>query len=133
MSRKNVSAATVRAWARENVSLIPEGARAGLGENARGRLHPEIRAAYSKAHKGQTYEPKVAEAPTFTVPVTTLDKNGRKTTVKRVVTNAEARAALGQVTTDGDKTLMQRGRMNHGLLALALSAAEADRLADSFA
>lgn len=125
MSKKNVSAAAVREWARANVNLIPEGARAGLGENARGRLHPEIRAAFSKHNKGKTYEPKVAESPTLVVPVTTLDKAGRKTTVKRTLTTAEARVALGQPTS-------KRGRIPMGDLSEALSAVEAAKVADTF-
>lgn len=126
MSKSLVSAATVRAWARENVDLIPEGARAGLGENARGRLHPEIRAAFTKAHKGRkAYEPKVAEAQTLTVPVTTLDKAGRKTTVKRTLTTSEAREAMGQSTS-------QRGRIAMGVLSDVLSQAEAAKVADTF-
>lgn len=125
MSKKNVSAATVRAWARENVALIPEGARAGLGENARGRLHPEIQKAFAKANKGKGYEPKVAESQTLTVPVTTLDKNGRKTTVKRTITTAEARVALGQPTST-------RGRIPMNTLADVLSQAEATSVADQF-
>lgn len=125
MSKKNVSAAVVREWARQNIDLIPEAARAGLGENARGRLHPEIRTAFAKANKGKAYEPKVAESPTLTVPVTTLDKAGRKTTVKRTLTTAEARTALGQPTS-------KRGRIPMGVLSEALSAVEAEKVADTF-
>lgn len=125
-SIKNVSAATVRAWARENEALIPESARAGLGATARGRLHPEIRAAYKKAHKGRkAYEPKVAEVQTLTVPVVGLDKNGRKVTKKVEITTAEARIALGQPTST-------RGRLPMGTLSDVLSQAEAAKVADTF-
>jgi hypothetical protein len=133
-SRRNVPAATVREWA-----STPEGSKALTDAGAkfpgeRGRLDPTTIAVFAKENPRLRYETGVAEAPTFTVPVVTLDKNGRKTTVKREVTNAEARAALGQVSKNAQgKVVMQRGRMNHGLLSLALSAAEADRLADSFA
>lgn len=125
MSKKNVSAAAVRSWARENIDLIPEGSRACLGATARGRLHPDVTKAFAKANKGKGYEPKVAEAPTMVVPVTTLDKNGRKTTVKRTLTTAQAREALGQPTS-------KRGRIPVGLVSEALSAVEASKVAADF-
>lgn len=123
MSKKNVSAATVRAWARENISLIPEGARACLGDTARGRLHPEVTEAFAKANRGKTYEPRVAEANTVTVPVVTLDSRGRKTTVKRTLTTAEARQVLGGPA---------KGRLSHANLSDVLSQREADAHADTF-
>lgn len=125
MSKKNVSAAAVRSWARENIDLIPEAARKCLGETARGRLHPEVVTAFSKANKGKAYEATVAEAPTLTVPVVTLDSRGRKTTVKRTLTTAQAREALGQETS-------RRGRIPLGDLSDVLSQAEAAKVADTF-
>lgn len=121
MARTEVSASTVRAWGRENVEQVPEGARAGLSETARGRIHPDLKAAYEKANKRFTYVTgSEAEKPTITVPVVMLDKAGRKTTRPVTVTTEYARTLLGHAP----KT---RGRFNKGDLALAL---EAERLAD---
>lgn len=125
MSKKNVSAAVVRTWARENMHLIPEAGHKCLGKDARGRIHPEVTKAFTKANKGKAYEPKVAEAATLTVPVVTLDKNGRRTTVKRTLTTAEARKALGQ-------DVSRKGRIPMGDLSDALSQAEAALHADQF-
>lgn len=132
-SKRNVPASEVRTWARENIALIPEVGHACLNPTARGRLHPAVRAAYDKANKGKTYTPKAAESPTFTVPVVVLDKAGRKTTIKRTITNIEARDALGQVTREGDKVTLRKGKMPMGLLSEALSAAYANEVADQFA
>lgn len=125
-SRKNVSASVVRAWGRDNIEQVPVEARKCLGETARGRLNPALVDVFRKANKGLTYEAKVAEAPTITVPVTGLDKAGRKTTTKRTLTTAEARAALGQPSS-------RKGRIPLDTLSLALSAVEADKVADTFA
>lgn len=125
-SKTLVSAAVVRAWGRANVDLIPEGARKGLGETARGRVHPDIRSAFEKANKGKAYvTASDAEKPTVTVPVTALDKAGRKMTRKVTLTTAEARVALGH-----EKG--KRGRFSLDTLSLALSASEADAVADQF-
>lgn len=133
MSKRNVSASEVRAWGRDNIKSLPVEATLCLNPTARGRLHPALREAFSKANKGKGYEPSVAEAPVFTVPVVVLDKAGRKTTVKRTVTNVEARTALGQVTTNGDKVTLRKGKMPQGLLSDALSAEYAATVADTFA
>lgn len=133
MSRKNVPASAVREWAATPAGSAALSAAGAKTPGSRGRLDPSTIAAFSKANKGKSYETGVAEAPTFKVPVTTLDKNGRKTTVQREVTNAEARTLLGQVSKNAKgEDVMTRGRMNHGLLALALSAQEADALASKF-
>lgn len=124
-AKKNVSAAEVRAWGRANVEKVPEHARAGLGDTARGRIHPDLRSAYEKGNKGRTYEPKVAEGKTVTVPVTGLDKAGRKTTRKVTVSMAEARTALGEPTS-------KRGRISTTNLSDVLSQREADAVADTF-
>lgn len=125
MSKKNVSASIVRAWGRENIDSVPEAARKCLGENARGRLHPDLTAAYSKANKGKGYTPKVAEAQTVTVPVTGLDKAGRKTTRPVTMTTGEARTALGQPTD-------RKGRLPERDLSDVLSQVEAAKVADQF-
>lgn len=126
MAKKNVSAAEVRAWGRENIANLPEAAHKCLGETARGRLHPDLVAAFTKASKGRkTYATGVAEAKTVTVPVTTLDKAGRKATRQVTMPTAEARAVLGH---DASK----RGPISKSDLSLALSAGEAAKVADSF-
>lgn len=120
-----VSAAVVREWARENISLIPEANRAGLGPNARGQLHPNIIAAYEKANQRKTYtRASEAEKPTVTVPVTSVDKAGRKTTRPVTVTTERAREVLGA---EG-----KVGRLSHATLSEALSALAADEVADTF-
>lgn len=125
MSRKNVPSSEVRQWGRDNLNLVPEAGRKCLGETARGRLHPDLIAAFRKANKGKTYTTgSEAEQPTVTVPVVGVDRLGRKTTRKVTLTTAEARKVLGQ---EGRK-----GRFNKTLLSEALSAAEADRVADTF-
>jgi hypothetical protein len=125
MSRKNVSGSEVRAWGRANIDSVPESGRKCLGETARGRLHPDLIAAFRKANKGKTYDTgSDAELPTVTVPVTSVDKNGRKTTRPVTVTTVEARKALGQ---EGRK-----GRIALGLLSEALSAQAAAEVADTF-
>lgn len=114
-SRKNVSASTVRAWGRDNldVSAFP-----CLGAAARGRLHPEVVKAFNKANRGKTYTPKVAEAPTVTVPVPSKDSKGRNITRKVTMTTKAAREALGQVGEDGKS---QRGRLSQSALIAALA------------
>jgi hypothetical protein len=119
-SRKNVPAATVRAWFKE---AQPEGVPA---PGSRGRLHPDTIAAFHKANKGLRYETaSEAEKPTITVPVVSLDKAGRKVTKNVTLTTEAARAALGHPSG-------RRGRFDKGALSLALSAPLADEVADQF-
>lgn len=103
-TRKNVPAATVRAWAKDNYP-------GGVG--ARGVIHPAVIDAFRKANKGLTYEPKVAEGRTVTVEVKTKDSRGRNRTAKRTLPLAEARKVLGA---EG-----KRGRISVARLAEALS------------
>lgn len=124
-ARKNVPAAEVRSWGRANVSLVPEAARAGLGENARGRIHPDLLAAFRKANPRKDYAVKVAESRTVTVPVVMLDKAGRKTTRKATIATSEARAALGH---DAGR----RGRISMADLSDVLSQREAAKVAGQF-
>lgn len=127
-TRKNVPAAAVRAWFAANT---PAGVPA---PGSRGRLHPDTIAAFHKANPRSKYETaSEAEVPSYEVAVVTLDKNGRKTTVKRNITNVAARTLLGQVSKNAKgEDVLTRGRMNHGLLSEALSAVEADKFADQF-
>ena len=120
-TRKNVPAAEVRNWFNE---AKPEGVPA---PGSRGRLHPDTIAAFHKANPRLRYETaSEAEKPTITVPVTGLDKAGRKTTRQVTLTTEAARAALGHPKG-------QRGRFNKGDLSDVLSQVEAAKVADQFA
>jgi len=79
-TRKPVSTATVRAWGREHMDLIPEAGQKCLNPDARGRLHSTVRAAFLKANKSKTYVERTAEAPTMTVRVPFVDAKGRRNT-----------------------------------------------------
>lgn len=121
MSRKNVSAAEVRAWAVENLSSIPEEGHksvlgaAGDGSKVRGRLHPEVIKAFHKANKGKVYETASdAEKPTVTVRITGKDKNGRNRPVTETLLTSEARALLGETG--------KKGRFNMTALTAAVQA-----------
>jgi hypothetical protein len=119
-SRKNVPASTVRAWFTE---AQPEGVPA---PGSRGRLHPDTIAAFMKANPRLTYvTASDAEKPTITVPVTGLDKAGRKTTRQVTLTTEAARSALGHPSG-------KRGRFNKADLSDVLSQVEAEKVADQF-
>lgn len=126
-SRKNVPASAVREWA-----ATAEGSKALTEANAkfpgsRGRLDPTTLAVFHKGNPRLRYETaSEAEKPTITVPVTGLDKNGRKTTRKVTLTTDAARAALGHPKG-------RRGRFNVADLSDVLSQAEAAKVADQFA
>lgn len=119
-TRKNVSAAVVRTWFAQNTPAdVP-------APGSRGRLHSDTIAAFHKANPRMRYETApVAEKRTVTVPVTTLDKAGRKRTEKRTLTTDEARSALGH-----EKG--KRGRFNLADLSDVLSQTEANKFADTF-
>lgn len=119
-TRKNVPASEVRNWFAANT---PEGVPA---PGSRGRLHPDTIAAFHKANPRLRYETaSEAEKPTITVPVTGLDKVGRKTTRQVTLTTEAARAALGHPAG-------KRGRFNKADLSDVLSQAEAAKVADQF-
>src|SRR5688572_7527006 len=122
MSSKSYSPAQVRAWGRENLDSLPESAHASVAQDRRGRLNPDVVTAFRKAHKGSVIAKPVAKVQ---VKVKVLDKLGRATTKPITITHSEARTLLGQVDADGK---MQRGRLDKGLLALALEAREAAAL-----
>jgi hypothetical protein len=126
-NRKNVPASTVRSFLLSDegqAALATAGAPTKVGE--RGRIDQAQVAVFHKANKRMRYEQaSEAQKPTITVPVTTLDKAGRKATKPVTLTTEAARAALGHP--DG-----RRGRFDKGLLSLALSAVEADKVADQF-
>lgn len=110
MARKNVSASVVREFARE----------AGMPVGTRGRIHPDVIAAFRKANKGLDYvAASEAEKPTVTVKVKVLDSAGRASTRPVTVTTEHARDLLGHPKG-------RRGRLPLDTLALAL---EAERLA----
>lgn len=120
-ARKNVPASAVRAWFAE---AQPEGVPT---PGSRGRLHPDTIAAFHKANRGLRYETaSEAEKPTVTVPVTMVDKAGRKTTRKVTITTEAAREALGHPKG-------RKGRFNLADLSLALEAQHAAEVADTFA
>lgn len=125
-SRKNVPAATVREWATTaegTAALTKAGAKF---PGSRGRLDPTTLTVFHKVNPRLRYETaSEAEKPTITVPVVGLDKAGRKVTRKVTLTTEAARAALGHYKG-------KRGRFNLADLSLALSAAEADAVADTF-
>lgn len=125
MARKNVSASEVRMWANENIALIPEAGHLCLtGKNGviRGRLHPEVIAAFRKANKGKDYiTGSDAEKPTVTVKVQAQDKAGRNITRKVTLLTSEARTLLGQVDKKGKS---QKGRFNEAALTAAVQARE---------
>lgn len=125
--KRNVSASEVRDWLRSEdgqAALSEAGVRTEVG--SRGKHNPDHLAVFHKHNRGKVYEPKVAEAATVTVPVVTLDKAGRKRTVERTITTAEARDLLGRPRD-------QKGRLPRALLSEALSAQAAAEVADTFA
>lgn len=124
--KRNVSASEVRDWLRSDKgqdALAEAGVPTTVG--SRGKHNPEHIALFHKHNRGKVYEPKVAEAPTVTVPVVMLDKAGRKRTKDMTVTTAEARDLLGRPRN-------QKGRLPKGLLSEALSARLAADVADTF-
>jgi hypothetical protein len=128
-SKRNVPAATIREWARTDKGAAALKAADAKFPGSRGRIDPSTKQVFHKENPRLVYVEKVAEAPTFDVAVVTLNKAGLKTTVKRSITNAQARTLLGQVGENSKgEAIMTRGRMNHNLLSLAASAVEAESL-----
>lgn len=128
-ARKNVPTSTIRTWAKSTEGAAALTAASAPFPGSRGRVHPDTVKVFEKENPKFKYAEKVAEAPTMVIPVTTLDKTGRKTTVKRTLTNAQARAALGQVDANGKMT---RGRYNVAVLTDVLNQSEANLFADQF-
>lgn len=129
MARKNVSASTVRAY------LLSDEGQAALKAadvttevGSRGRHNPAQVAVFHKQNRGMRYEQATeAEKPQVEVPgVVLIDKAGRKTTKSVTITTEYARTLLGH-----DKGRV--GRLPLGTLALALSAVEGEKVADTFA
>lgn len=120
-TRKNVSASQVRSWFSET---NPEGVPT---PGSRGRLHPDTIAAFHKANPRMRYETaSEAEKPTVEVKgVESIDKAGRKTSKTVTLTTEQAREVLGHEAG-------KRGRFAKGDLALALSAVNANAVADQF-
>ena len=123
-ARKNVPASAVRTW---YAGLDPAVQATMPTPGSRGRLHPDTIAAFHKANPRSKYETaSEAEKPTIEVKgVESIDKAGRKQSRTVVITTEAARGLLGHP--DG-----KRGRFAKGDLALALSAVNANEVADSF-
>jgi hypothetical protein len=123
-SRKNVSASVVREWASENLSSIPEvGHKSVLGGKGdgsvvRGRLHPEVIAAFKKANKSLTYETaSTAELPTVTFKYAAQNSKGANITKTATILTSEARTLLGHPA-------KRKGRFNLTELAAAYAASK---------
>lgn len=94
MSKKIVTAATVRTWAKSTDLSTVEGLPAGHVIARQGRLHPSLVKAFNAAHKGKAEHVQGTKIPK-TVKVTTVrvSEKGRKTPVTKNVVVSEARAA----------------------------------------
>lgn len=99
--RKPVTGSVVRAWARENAESIPEAARKGLGDKARGRLHPAIVTAFEAANPNASYVVGTKSPKTVTVRVTGTNKNGGKTSRSKEIPVSEARTLAGVTASKG--------------------------------
>jgi len=91
-STKIVPASTVRQWAVENLTKI-EGLPKDYQIGERGRLHPLVREAFTKANKGVRYDVGHKEAKTVKVTAVKTTESGRKVPVTKKVNISEARAA----------------------------------------
>lgn len=109
MARKNVNAQFVRTWlSSDEGQAALKAANVTLKVGSRGRHNPAQVAVFKKHNKGLTYTEKVAETPTFTVKFPGKDSRGRKCQKRRTLTNAEARAILGQPTSAKGPIPMKR-------------------------
>lgn len=97
MAKRNVSAAIVREWAKDNLSSISEEGHLSLtGRNGvvRGRLHPKVIEAFNRANKSQKYDPSVKTPNEKTLIKRTImveSKSGRKTPRTVTLTADEVR------------------------------------------
>lgn len=131
-TKTNVSTATVRAWAAENLDTIDHAGhlsvlgKNGDGTNVRGRLHPSVREAFNKAHSKsrKVYAEKVAESRTVSFDVAMKNSAGRWYKKTVTIETSEARILLGQPSD-------RRGRMSKPALALAYAAANGLPVRDS--
>lgn len=103
--------------------------RSDLGlTGKRGRISKSDAERFNAAHKGkmQFVAQSAEEKRHIQVPgVVSVDKAGRKTTKTVRILASEARTLVGV-------PLNQRGRISYGTVALALSAQNADAVADKF-
>ena len=111
MAKRNVSAATVRAWAADNLKSISEEGHLSLtGRNGvvRGRLHPKVIEAFNRANKSQKYDPSVKtpnEATLIKQTIMVESKSGRKTprtvtmTAQEVRTLTKTTGTVGRIPT----------------------------------
>lgn len=118
MSKKTVTAAAIREWAKDNMSNISDEGHLSLtGSNGvvRGRLHPKVIEAYERNNKGHKYSPDAVDQSTLIrQTIVTVSKSGRKVPRTVTMTPAEVRSLTG---TEG-----KRGRI---AAALKVQAAEA--------
>jgi hypothetical protein len=92
-STKIVTASVVREWAKGTDLTQIEGLPENYQIGTRGRLHPAVRAAFDKAHKGVRYEVGHKEAKTVKVTAIKTTDKGRKVPVTKNVNISEARKA----------------------------------------
>lgn len=93
MATKIVTASVVRNWANTTDLTKIEGLPENYAVGTRGRLHPAVRAAFDKAHKGVRYEVGHKEAKTVKVTAIKTSDKGRKVPVTKKVDIAAARKA----------------------------------------
>src|SRR5690242_1063403 len=116
MSRKNVSAAVVREWAKSDEGIKALNDAAAKFPGTRGRLDPTTLDVFHKHNKGKVYETaSEAEKPTVSFKATILDGAGRKTTREVTITTEAARDLLGHPAG-------RKGRFNMALLTAAYEA-----------
>lgn len=114
---KNATTGQVRTWLAENG-----------GAGARGRIKSTDAERFNKAHKGKVlFVPQSeADARHIDIPgVVSVDKAGRKVTKTVTLPAREARLLVGVPTN-------QRGRISYRTVAAALSAKNAEAVADQF-
>jgi len=126
-TRKNVPASAVRDFARTDAGAAAIKAAGAKFPGSRGRIDPSTLTVFHKENPRLRYETaSEAEKPTVEVSgVVSLDKAGRKTSRTVTLTTEQARSVLGHPAG-------KRGRFAKSDLALALSAANADAVADQF-
>lgn len=114
---KNVSAKVVRTWLADNG-----------GAGTRGRIKASDAERFNSAHKGKMRYTAQSDAEKTEVEVpgvVSVDKAGRKVTKTVTILAEQGREILGHEA-------HKRGRFNKADLALALSAANANAVADTF-
>lgn len=103
MAKKIVSASIVRAWANENMALIPAAGLPSItgsnGKAPRGRLHPEVIAVFNKNNKSAKYgEGAPKESTLIKVQVMATADSGRKYPRLVTLTAEEVRELTGHAS-----------------------------------